>query len=219
MSITMTGTTGAITGTDPLIEAERLENNHSAEATLVKQAAAGDRHAFGQLVERYKRPMASVVLRLVSRSEDVDDIVQDVFIRAWGGLPNFRGDAQFSTWLHKIAINTALKHRARYRKERENISVDDMLVELPQTDDKDDPHQRAERKEQELRVRQAVEGLPEKQRVVVVLHYFEGYSCEEIGGLIGCSVGTVWSRLHYACKKLKGTLEHEKSSLMRDNLS
>jgi RNA polymerase sigma-70 factor, ECF subfamily len=210
MSITMTGTTGTITGTDPLTETERLESR-SIEATLVKQAAAGDRHAFEQLFERYHRPMASVVSRLVSGPEDVNDIVQDVFIRAWNGLPNFRGDAQFSTWLHKIAINTALKHRARYRKEKENISVDDMLIELPQSDNRDDPYLSAERKEEVLRLRQAVSRLPEKQRVVVVLHYLEGHSCEEVSQMIGCSVGTVWSRLHYAFKKLKGTLG-------RDNL-
>jgi RNA polymerase sigma-70 factor, ECF subfamily len=209
MSITMTGTTGAITGNDPLIEQE-LRENSSLEATLVKQASAGDRHAFGQLVERYQRPMASVVSRFVSQPEDVNDILQDVFVRAWRGLPNFRGDAQFSTWLYRIAVNTALKHRARYKGERENISTDDMLTELPQESDKDDPYVQTARKEQEQSIRQAVSRLPEKQRVVVVLHYFEGYSCEEISQMVDCSVGTVWSRLHYACKKLKGTLSRDK---------
>ena len=205
MSITMTGTTGVITGNEPLIETD-LQESSTVETALVKQAASGDRHAFGQLVERYQRPMASVVSRLVPQPEDVNDILQDVFVRAWRGLPNFRGDAQFSTWLYRIAVNTALKHRAKYKVERESISTDDMLIELPQDNDNDNPAKQAEQKEQGKIVREAVNRLPEKQRVVVVLHYFEGYSCEEISQMVDCSVGTVWSRLHYACKKLKGIL-------------
>jgi len=162
--------------------------------------------------------MAAVVGRMMSNPDDVDDVVQELFIRAWKGLPRFRGDAQFSTWLYRIAVNTAIKRRAVVkRKAGETISVDALAggldsvsSEMTASDEDNnrggDPHVAAERKEQEAVVRQAVLALPEKQRVVVVLHYFEGRTCEEISEIVGCSVGTVWSRLHYACKRLKGTL-------------
>ena len=69
------------------------------------------------------------------------------------------------------------------------------------------PADQAESRVRDSALRKAIEGLPDKQRTVVLLHYFEEYSCEEVAALTGCSVGTVWSRLHYACKKLRGTLE------------
>ncbi len=185
-----------------------------ADAPLAARAASGDTDAFGQLVRRYQRPMAAVVSRMIDNPDDVDDVVQELFIRAWKGLPRFRGDAQFSTWLYRIAVNTAIKRRSAKRRDNENVSADALAngVDGPAYEaaapegSGADPYAVAQRKEQEAVVRSAVLALPEKQRVVVVLHYFEGRSCEEISEIVGCSVGTVWSRLHYACKRLKGTL-------------
>lgn len=181
-----------------------------SDAGLVRRAAEGDMRAFGLLVERYQRPMTSLVARMTPNPDDVDDIVQELFVRAWKGLPRFRGDAQFSTWLYRIAVNTTIKHRSRRREEKAvSLSAETLsrgMDALAVTSESDDPFLSAQRREQEARVRQAVLALPEKQRAVIVLHYFEGYSCEEISKIVGCSVGTVWSRLHYACKRLKGTL-------------
>jgi RNA polymerase sigma-70 factor, ECF subfamily len=192
----------------------------SGDATLVRKAAAGEREAFRLLFERYQRPMAALVGRMISSPDDVDDILQEVFLRAWKGLPNFRGDAQFSTWLYRIAVNTAIKYRSRRRNDTAplvSLSVDEErggangLESLPADADADplrggDPCRAAQRREQDALIRRAVQALPEKQRSVVLLHYFEGRSCEEISGMVGCSLGTVWSRLHYACKRLRGVL-------------
>jgi RNA polymerase sigma-70 factor (ECF subfamily) len=185
------------------------------DARLVVRAQNGDMHAFGQLVERYQRPMTVLVARMTQNPDDVDDIVQELFVRAWKGLPRFRGDAQFSTWLYRIAVNTAIKHRARRKTENavslsaEDITggVDGLSAVSELRSCGDDPAAVAQRREQEKRIREAVSALPEKQRAVVVLHYFEGHSCDEISRIVGCSVGTVWSRLHYACKRLRGILE------------
>ena len=87
------------------------------DAHLVQEAARGNQVAFRQLYERYYRPMASVIFRVGGTFVDVDDVLQDVFLRAWNGLPGFRQDAQFSTWLYRIAVNTALRHREK-RKAR-----------------------------------------------------------------------------------------------------
>jgi RNA polymerase sigma-70 factor (ECF subfamily) len=191
----------------------RDEASADSDAGLVRRAVGGDVHAFGRLVERYQRPMTALVARMTPNADDVDDIVQELFVRAWKGLPRFRGDAQFSTWLYRIAVNTTIKHRSRRREESAlSLSTEelsggmDSLVASPGAAEPGDPFLSAQRKEREGQIREAVLSLPEKQRAVIVLHYFEGHSCEEISEIVGCSVGTVWSRLHYACKRLKGAL-------------
>ena len=188
----------------------------NSDAALVARAINEDMEAFGVLVERYKRPMAALVARMTDNPDDVDDIVQELFVRAWKGLPRFRGDAQFSTWLYRIAVNTAIKHRSRHRNDAaislsaEGLAggMDSLQAPVDSAPSQGgDPYRAAQKKEREEEVRKAVQSLPEKQRAVVVLHYFEGHSCEEISSIVGCSLGTVWSRLHYACKRLKGVLE------------
>lgn len=210
------GATAAAAAATSATTAAAQAFDHDGDATLVRRAADGDVRAFGQLVERYQRPMIALVARMTANPDDVDDIVQELFVRAWKGLPRFRGDAQFSTWLYRIAVNTTIKHRSRNKNENSmSLSAESLtggLDSLQAPTDAPamqggDPFLSTERKEQEGEVRRAVLSLPEKQRTVVVLHYFEGYSCEEISKIVGCSVGTVWSRLHYACKRLKGTLE------------
>ncbi len=193
-------------------QAAATDAPHDSDARLVQRASAGDVAAFGVLVERYQRPMTALVARMTANMDDVDDIVQEVFVRAWKGLPRFRGDAQFSTWLYRIAVNTTIKFRSRRQNEQAlSLSAETLTggidaLSSTLTSEGGDPFHSAQRREQEDLVRRAVLALPEKQRAVVVLHYFEGHSCEEISHIVGCSVGTVWSRLHYACKRLKGTL-------------
>lgn len=193
---------------------------HAAEdRALASRAGLGDVAAFKQLYERYQRPMAALVSRMTGNSDDVDDILQEVFLRAWKGLPTFRGDAQFSTWLYRIAVNTTIKHRSRRKSERDHrpLSTDDLSGGADQwaapadapARSGGDPWAEAARRDQHERVRRALQSLSEKHRAVVVLHYFEGHSCEEIGRILDCSVGTVWSRLHYACKRLKELLPGE----------
>jgi RNA polymerase sigma-70 factor (ECF subfamily) len=216
-------TTGEAAGTLPAFSApsptaasrDEALSPHS-DAALVARAGAGDMAAFRVLVERYQRPMAALVARMTDNPDDVDDIVQELFIRAWKGLPKFRGDAQFSTWLYRIGVNTAIKHRSRRKGDTTHtVSAEALAGGMEQIsapsfaspEQGGDPFHAAEKREREEAIRKAVASLPEKQRTVVVLHYFEGHSCEEISQIVGCSLGTVWSRLHYACKRLKGVLE------------
>ena len=88
-----------------------------SDAGLVRRAAEGDMRAFSLLVERYQRSMTALVARMTPNPDDVDDIVQELFVRAWKGLPRFRGEAQFSTWLYRIAVNTTIKYPSRRREE------------------------------------------------------------------------------------------------------
>jgi RNA polymerase sigma-70 factor (ECF subfamily) len=145
---------------------------------------------------------------MVASPEDVDDLVQDTFVLAYSSLGRFRGESSFSTWLYTIAVNTTIKHLRKARA-RQTVSIDDPDARLDTSamvGAEPGPGVCAENGERREAVRRAVESLPERHRMVVVLHYFEDYSCEEIARIMRCSVGTVWSRLHYACRKLRGQL-------------
>lgn len=173
------------------------------------KAKRGDVSAFGDLVESHQRSVYSIVSRIITNRDDVDDVVQEVFVLAYQSMRGFRQEARFSTWLHSIAVNTSLKHLNKM-KIRQAVSIDDPdtgLAETLSSGSGDSVESKALDREQNQAVRKAVESLPDKHRAVVVLHYFEGYSCDEIAGILNCSVGTVWSRLHYACKKMRGRLE------------
>lgn len=179
-----------------------------ADAELVAKAQAGDVGAFGELVRRYSRTVYGVVSRMAGNPDDVDDIAQEVFVRAYRSIGSFRGDAEFSTWLYRIAVNTTIKLMNKIRS-REVSSVDDPasgLADMLVSSQSEQPDKIVERRERNEALRKAVGDLPEKHRTVVVLHYFENLACEEIAKMVGCSVGTVWSRLHYACKKLHASL-------------
>jgi RNA polymerase sigma-70 factor (ECF subfamily) len=189
-------------------EPSLADRTQVADYDLVRWAAKGDTSAYGELVSRYQRGVYGIVSRMVRNPEDVDDLVQDVFVLAYRSIGRFRGDSSFGTWLHSIAVNTTIKH-LRKMKSRPMVSIDDPesgIEEALAASGNPSPSESAEDGEQRRAVRRAVDELPEKHRVVVVLRYFEDYSCDEIANILNCSVGTVWSRLHYACRKLRGQL-------------
>jgi RNA polymerase sigma-70 factor (ECF subfamily) len=190
------------------VSAETMGGEDS-DVTLVARARNGDVGAYGDLVVRYQTSVYGVVSRMVTNRDDVDDIVQEVFVTAYKSIGSFRGEAAFSTWIYRIAVNSTIKQMKKI-KVRQAVSIDDPnagLYDVLESPGGDGPERAAERRERDEALRNAVKALPDKHRVVVALHYFENLSCEEIAKLVGCSVGTVWSRLHYACKKLQGQLD------------
>lgn len=201
---------GAIRGTaivtrDPSV----VDRAQLTDYDLVQLTKTGDITAYSELVSRHQRAIYGIVSRMVSSTEDVDDIVQDVFVLVYRALERFRGDASFATWTHRIAVNTTLKH-IKKTKSKQTLSIDDPDLGIEDTlaaEDSNGPSQFVENDERKAAVRKAIEQLPDKHRLVVVLKYFEDYSCEDIAKMMDCSVGTVWSRLHYACKKLRGQLD------------
>ncbi|OFX13643.1 MAG: hypothetical protein A2Z18_08750 [Armatimonadetes bacterium RBG_16_58_9] len=179
-----------------------------ADTTLVARTKTGDVSAFGELVDRHQRAVYGIVSRMVDDRDDVDDIVQDVFVQAYRSIDNFRGDAAFSTWVYRIAVNMTIKQMKKI-KARQAASIDDPLNGLADqlaSCDFDKPERQAERKARDEALRNAIAKLPEIHQTVVVLHYLQNCTCDEIARAMGCSVGTVWSRLHHACKKLRGEL-------------
>ncbi|HEY7088902.1 MAG TPA: sigma-70 family RNA polymerase sigma factor [Tepidisphaeraceae bacterium] len=172
------------------------------EQHLVRQLRRGERAALEQLVAMYRPMVSRLVARLSGWSGEADDLVQDVFVKAISAAGKFRGESKISTWLTSIAINVCRQHhrtrmfRAEFWK-RWKGRPERMDADASQT---------LERRERIERVTQAVRRLRGNYREVVVLHYLEGMSSEEIGGVLGVTRNTVEVRLHRAREQLRGML-------------
>lgn len=167
------------------------------DATVVSAIQRGDARAMEVLYHRYKRRVYGLVYRIVGAS-DSDEVSQDVFVRIFRGLGSFRGDAQLSTWVYRLAVNAALSHVAKRARRRE-VS-DDALVELPAQL----PRGRDPRLAESLE--RALAQLPAGYRAILVLHDVEGLSHEECSAILDCRVGTCKSQLHKARAKMRELL-------------
>ncbi|HEY3267151.1 MAG TPA: sigma-70 family RNA polymerase sigma factor [Armatimonadota bacterium] len=177
------------------------------DAHAIARCKAGDADAFVEIVDRYQGMVNSVVSRALRDPDDAADVAQEVFVRAYRSLHTFRAESKFSTWLYRIALNTAIRHAGKSARERrfravQDPEMPDMLAGLP-SDPAEGPEEQAWRNISHEALRNAVHSLPEKQRAVVVLHFFEGKTCEEIAEILNVNLGTVWSRIHYAVKRLR----------------
>lgn len=174
------------------------------EDKIVQRARRGDAAAFEQLVTAYRDRVYRLALRLCGSEADADEAAQDAFLAAWRGLPNFRGESRFSTWLYQLATHAAID---LLRREKRHAAGDIGEVDTP--DSAPSPQQQAERNEQRQAVRDAVLQLPPEQRQVVVLRFMEELSYEEIGAALHLPVGTVKSRLNRAKAALREILSQK----------
>lgn len=175
------------------------------EKELIARAQAGDRAAFGALVREHGNEVYTLARRLVGDPHLAADIAQETLIRAWKALPNFRGDAALSTWLHRITVNTAWTQRQRARRHR-GQSLDE-FVDVAAPIGADHPEVAGEVLELRGRLRQALDALPEAQRQVVVLKDVYGWTHAEIAEAMGVSVSAAKVRLHRARARLARHLE------------
>ncbi len=173
-----------------------------SDKQLVERVQKGDKRAFDLLVLKYQYKVHAIVSRFVRDFDEVNDVVQEAFIKAYRAIGNFRGESQFYTWLYRIAVNTAknyLVSRNR-RPPSSDVDVDDAEFysgsELLK--DVDSPENLLYRDELERVVNEAIEALPEDLRSAVTLREFDGLSYEEIAEVMGCPVGTVRSRIFRA---------------------
>jgi len=172
------------------------------DENLVYRCQTGDNTAFDKLVYKYQQLVFRLAYRIVGSDVDVEEIAQEVFLRAYRGIKNFRGDAAFSTWLTRITVNYCIKTL----NGRKSKMLFEHLASLISLSREATQHAAVERDEQRAMVRRALERLPPKHKAVIVLLYFEERSCEEIAEILECSVGTVKSRLYHARQKLKELL-------------
>jgi RNA polymerase sigma-70 factor (ECF subfamily) len=175
-----------------------LDANHT---DLVAACRRGERDAFRALFEAYKDKVYSIALRFTGDESLAMDVAQDVFLKLFSTIGDFRGDAAFSTWVYRLVVNRCLDHRRR--SWRLIPIADDLLAVLRAPADSLD---RMLHTEMRQRVRGAVEKLAPELRMVVVLRYTEGLSYEEISEVLGVAIGTVASRLNRAHKLLERRL-------------
>jgi RNA polymerase sigma-70 factor (ECF subfamily) len=179
-------------------------------ARLVSAAREGDRPAFDELVRRTYVDTYTLALRLTAHEEDARDVVQESYLRAWKGLPQFRGDARFSTWMYRITANTAytvVKRRRRHRAESLDAMVEDPVELRPGAQ----PEDAAESAALLDRLAIGLDELPPKLRVLVVLKDIYGLSHEEIAEELGISVPAAKVRLHRGRKRLRDLLYDDDS--------
>ena len=174
------------------------------DRTFVTQAAAGSREAFDELVRRYRRSVYNLVRALTGGDDDAEDLVQDVFVRAFRAIDGFRGDSAFKSWLYRIAVNVVHTHLQR-RRTREPFSSgrggDASLSDVPDADDLESAVVRRQA------IERALASLPEQLRVLVVLRDVHGLKYDEIAKIVKSPRGTVESRLFRARQQLRPMLE------------
>ena len=180
---------------------------HIEDAELVRLAQEGDRWAFDVLVRRHQNGVFTLALRLTADYSLAGDVSQEAFVRAWRALGKFRGDAQFSTWMHRIVVNTAWTAKRRQGRHRHSPIDDfaDMLEATGQT-----PDEAAAQRELRGLLSEAVQTLPWPQRSVLVLKDVYGWSHQEIADELGISVTAAKVRLHRARRRLQVFLEERR---------
>ena len=189
--------------TEPVAALAMPDEDH----VLAGAAAQGDARAFEALYRRHSRRVYAVVWRLCGgHAARAEDLVQEAFIRAWQALPGFRYQSAFSTWLHRLAVNTALME-LRGRAGGQDLESDDAALEWQASADT-----AGLRTREQLDLERAVATLPERARAVLVLYDIEGWKHEEIAAELGMAVGSSKAHLHRARQLLRNRLggEHER---------
>jgi len=189
----------------------------------VAQARKGDKNAFRSLVERHQHKVYAVALGIVKNPDDARDLVQEAFLKVWKSLGSFQGQSAFYTWLYRIVTNLGIDH---LRKVRAKVEYDDSRVHdehdiaegdhiVPQTAGLH-PGRALESKETGLAIQRALDTLSDNHRAVLVMREVEGMSYRDMARAMGCSEGTIMSRLFHARKKMQAALaEHVKVEQMK----
>jgi RNA polymerase sigma-70 factor (ECF subfamily) len=173
---------------------------------LVQRCQAGDKVAFRELFRAHREDVARLVHRMLGQSEDLEDVVQEVFCQVHRSLRDFRSQARFSTWLYRVTVNVVLMHRRAARSRPVLVTGTDSLS-LPAPDVP--PDEQAARRSCVAAFRRLLDRLSEKKRTVFILHELEGLPPAEVASIVGAPVLTVRTRLFYARRELATMLQEE----------
>jgi RNA polymerase sigma factor (sigma-70 family) len=177
-----------------------------SDPELIETFINGDVSGFNELVRRYQERIYWIARRTVGTHEDAADVVQDVFIRVYNGLKNFRGESNFYTWLYRITVNVAL-NAIRRKRIKEILPYDELLEGMPASESKtDDPIQK---QEFQTILEKAVQTLPTKQRMVFTMRYYEELPYEDIAKILKKSVGGTKANYFQALKKVSKYVRRE----------
>ena len=173
---------------------------------LARAAAGGDEAAFEELVRLHEKKVYNLAFRMCGNPEDAADAAQEAFLAAWKGLPNFRGEAGFSTWLYRLTSNAAIDRLRRTKRQREEASLDDEALRLDAVDGAPSPQARAEGRELREAVLSGLAQLSDDHRQALTLRELQELSYEEIAAVLEVDLGTVKSRISRARGALRKIL-------------
>jgi RNA polymerase sigma-70 factor (ECF subfamily) len=184
-----------------------------AEPDLVKRCQAGNAEAFDELVTRYRTRIFAMIYNMVHNEQDAWDLAQDSFVKAWKSIKRFHGRSSFYTWIYRIVMNVTIDWLRKKQVKGAGVEFDDTIQlkeinpaskTLPKADAL--PYERMQRSEIRVRIDDAIGQLSPEHRAVILMKETEDMQYHEIAEALGCSIGTVMSRLFYARKKLQNLL-------------
>ena len=183
----------------------------TTDEELVARAKGGDADSFNQLILRWERPIYALAYRVIGREEDARDVCQDTFLRAYRALPGFKGQAKFSSWLYRIALNLCRDWIRRQRRAPvvqlpEDADVVELASERGPVESIEDL---AARRELSDVVARAMAHLPDEQRTAIILKEYHGMTFQEIADMQGCPLSTVKTRLYQGLSVVRRHLERE----------
>ncbi len=201
---------------DKIMESRPVNPERAVDQKLVEKAQKGDKKAFGMLVEKYQRRLTRLLSRMVRDQSEIEDIVQDSFIKAYRAINNFRGDSAFYTWLYRIGINTAKNHLVKLGKRPKamnEVEIEEIenFEDAPDLRSQDTPESSMMSSQIVTAVNQTIESLPGELKQAISYREMDGLSYEEISEIMKCPIGTVRSRIFRAreaiAEKLKPLIE------------
>jgi RNA polymerase sigma-70 factor, ECF subfamily len=185
-----------------------------SEAEIIKKLRQGNENAFRELVGNYQRMVVNTCFGLLHNTDDAEDVAQDVFIEVFRSVENFRADSKISTWLYRIAVNRSLNFIRDNKKRKWFQSFDDVVESKKEMlnqlnhQSADDPESELENSQRAIILHEAIDSLPENQRVAFTLNKYEDLAYKEISEVMNLSISSVESLIHRAKKNLQKKLHH-----------
>ena len=176
------------------------------ETEIISRCQQGDQEALKEIFDKYHEKVYRIAYGVVRQREEALDVVQDVFIKLFRSIKNFKGRSHFYTYLYRMAMNTAIDHKRKAGKQF-MPSLDEEGSIQPSDDAEKGPERVLLQKELEERVKLAMDKLPAEQKAALIFRDVEGLSYQEMAEAMGCSIGTVMSRLHYGRKRMQESLK------------
>lgn len=198
---TTTGNTGKLSMTPEQNQTQGEHSDSQTDLQLVRKVRNGDRAAFDLLVVKYQTRVASIISRYVYDSQEVMDLTQETFVKAYRAIERFRGDSAFYTWLYRIAVNTAknfLESRGRRPQASADVSDAENFDDGIRLRDPASPERLLQREQLQEELSRAIAELPEELRSAFLLREYDGLSYEDIAKILECPIGTVRSRIFRA---------------------
>jgi RNA polymerase sigma-70 factor (ECF subfamily) len=172
--------------------------NKNEDEYLIINAANGDRYSFEEIIKRYQKKVINLIYSFVNDTNEVEDIAQEIFLKIWKYAHDFKGQSKFSTWLYRIAVNSCLNYKKQKKVESESVEKNENMLGINVNGNSISPEALIEKRELEVIIKEAIEKLPHRQRMALILSRFEGYSYKKIAEIMEVSLSSVETLLYRA---------------------